>query len=499
MCGVSDLLIRRARLVPLASYDVPPDRPVDVHVVDGTVREIAPHLPWSAGSGGEEIDADGRWLIPGLWDNHVHLGQWTLMAQRLNTADARSPGEVIGHVADWIAATVPDRPVVGFGHRPAIWSEQPTVAALDRVSGEIPVVLIAGDAHHAWLNTAAQRHFGLEPREDLIRENDWFHLQDRVFELAGFDDTSPTAYRATLDVAASLGVVGLVDFEFDNSLAGWRERWAAGCDRLRIRTALYIEEIDEALSTSLRTGDPLIPGDDRLTMGPLKIISDGSLNTCTAWCHEPYASGADPAHPSGAPNLSGPDLVAHLALAHRHGLDVATHAIGDAAVTAALAAYDATGARGSIEHAQLVRRSDVRELARLGLVASVQPAHLLDDRDLTDVTWSDRADSCFAFRWLLDSGVTLALGSDAPVAPLDPWLAIDAAVRRTGDDRPAWHPEQALTRREALGASVDGQPMVRQGSRGDLVLLDDDPLRPDVPVPPVALTAVGGRVIHLAL
>jgi hypothetical protein len=179
------------------------------------------------------------------------------------------------------------------------------------------------------------------------------------------------------------------------------------------------------------------------------------------------------------------------------GLEVATHAIGDAALTAALEAYDATGATGSIEHAQLVQRTDVATLARLGLRASVQPAHLIDDRDLTDLIWADRTGACFALRWMLEAGVPVALGSDAPVAPLDPWLAIDAAVRRTGDDRPPWHPEQALTRREALAASTDGQPMVRPGSRGDLVLLDSDPLASTDP--PVALTTVAGLVAHSTL
>ena len=93
----------------------------------------------------------------------------------------------------------------------------------------------------------------------------------------------------------------------------------------------------------------------------------------------------------------------------------------------------------------------------------MQPAHLLDDRDVTEIVWPDRADRCFPLRWMVDDGVTLALGSDAPVSALDPWLAIAAAVHRSGDDREAWHPEQALTPREALAASVDGQGSVHAG------------------------------------
>ena len=117
-------------------------------------------------------------------------------------------------------------------------------------------------------------------------------------------------------------------------------------------------------------------------------------------------------------------------------------------------------------------------MARLGVRASVQPAHLLDDRDVTELFWPDRAERCFPLRWMVDDGVELALGSDAPVSPLDPWLAIAAAVHRSADDRPPWHPEQALTAREALAASVDGQGSVHAGMPADLVLLDADPLAP---------------------
>jgi predicted amidohydrolase YtcJ len=154
-----------------------------------------------------------------------------------------------------------------------------------------------------------------------------------------------------------------------------------------------------------------------------------------------------------------------------------------------------------------VQRDDVRRIAELGLRASVQPAHLLDDRDLTDLIWPGRSDRCFAFRWMLDDGVRLVLGSDAPVSSLDPWLAIAAAVHRSSDDREPWHPEQALTPAEALAASVDEQPTVGVGSRGDLVLLDQDPLvdrgstqetAAGLRGMPVALTVVAGRVVHRA-
>lgn len=485
---VTDLILRRARLVPLVS-GAASSGPVDVLVEGGRITEVGPSITRPPGV--EEYGADGRWLMPGLWDSHVHLGQWSRGADRIDTSRAGSAEEAVALVSARLSA-VPGRPVVGWGHRPGAWPRPGTVADLDAVAGDTPVVLIAGDGHHAWLNHAGQRALGLPPTDDVVREETWFAAYDRLGDLV--DDDEPATYRAAQRRAAALGIVGLVDLEFGDEPDRWRERWVSGADLLRVRTGVYAAQLDAAIAAGLRSGDPLLPGEDRLTMGPLKVISDGSLNTGTAWCHAPYVTGAHPDHPCGAPNLDLAELTDLHARARAAGLEVATHAIGDAAVDTALTAYERVGARGSLEHVQLVARPDVERMARLGLRASVQPHHLVDDRDLTEQVWPDRAERCFAFRWLLDAGVTVALGSDAPVSPLDPWLAVDAAVRRTGDDRPAWHGEQALSRREALAASVDGRVDVRSGGPGDLVVLDDDPLTTDRPA--VALTVVAGRVVH---
>src|SRR6187200_51947 len=138
--------------------------------------------------------------------------------------------------------------------------------------------------------------------------------------------------------------------------------------------------------------------------------------------------------------------------AHEGGLTPAVHAIGDQANARVLDAFEAVGCRGSVEHAQLLRHDDVARFARLGVIASVQPEHAMDDRDVADRYWAGRTDRAFMLAELQAAGVELALGSDAPVAPLEPWVAIAAAVGRARDGREPWHPEQAIDVRAALAA-----------------------------------------------
>ncbi|SHN46202.1 amidohydrolase [Cryptosporangium aurantiacum] len=486
------VLLRGVRIVTV-THPASSAEPVDVRMENGEVTAVGHLTPEPAE---RVIAADGRWLIPGLWDQHVHLRQWAQARLRLDLSGTTGPGEVIARVRAHLAG----RPtvVVGAGFRSATWSVQPTTAALDAVSGDVPTVLISGDVHAGWLNSAAQRWLGVTARPGVLDESEWFALVPRLEELLATD--LDQAYRLAVDDAAARGVVGLVDMEFEAGFRAWPGRFAAGIDAVRVRTATYADGLEDVIAAGLRTGSVLEPR-GLLTMGPLKIISDGSLNSRTARCCEPYADGR-----YGTQNYPLEELVRLLGRAASR-LDVALHAIGDAALTTALDAFEATGARGGVEHVQLAHFEEFARMARLGLRASVQPAHLLDDRAVTAQVWPDRADRCFAFRSMLDAGVPLALGSDAPVSPLDPWLAMAAAVHRSADAAPPWNPGEAITVAETLAASVDGQPTVGVGSRADLALLDADPLpRGDsaavaasLRAMRVAATFVGGRPTHLAV
>ncbi len=270
---------------------------------------------------------------------------------------------------------------------------------------------------------------------------------------------------------------------------------------LRVVSSVWPSHLSDPIARGLRTGDVLPGTDGLLTMGPLKVVTDGSLNTRTAYCHDPYPGLAGTEYPCGMLLVPPGELEPLLRRAREAGLDCAVHAIGDHANSLALDAFAATGARGRVEHAQLLARADLGRFAELGVVASVQPEHAVDDRDVADHYWAGRTHRAFAYRSLLDAAAVLVLGSDAPVAPLDPWVTLAAAVHRSGDERPSWHPEQEITLGAAVAASAGAAGPIVVGRVADLVVTELDPAAVGADrlrTMPVAGTMLGGRWTHRA-
>lgn len=464
-------------------------RPVNLHLRNGAVAGISGvgELP----DGVEVIDLDGRYVIPGFWDEHVHMTQWALHTNRLDLSGAASAGEAAAVVRSQASAADPLITTVGVGFRDALWPDVPTLETLDAVTGNQPAVLISHDLHCVWLNSAAARRYSVEPDgSGLLREEPAFAL---TRELGQLPDSVVDAW--VLDSArdaAARGVVGVVDFEMTWNREPWLRRIALGFNTLRVDAGVYPEDLERAVSLGMCTGQEVDGGRGLLRTGPLKVLIDGSLNTRTAYCADPYPHGGH-----GLLTVSEEPLFGLLVRAKEAGFVPAVHAIGDAANQVALDAFDRAGLGGRIEHAQFVRTQDFRRFGQLGVTASVQPVHALDDRDAAESNWPGRTDRAFALRSLLDAGATLAIGSDAPVAPLDPWAAISAATTRArSDGRGPWHPAEALTRRQALTASARGRSGIRVGDPADIAVLDADPLSvPDAALAatPVAATLLAGR------
>jgi predicted amidohydrolase YtcJ len=474
------MILRNARLG---------SRAVDVRIENGSIAEIGSVEP----TDDESVDLGGRWLTPGLWDHHVHFTQWSLRSQRLDVASAGSAAETAALIGRAIRASSIDddgqTPFVAVGFRDGLWPDAPNLAVLDAASSA-PIVVVSGDLHAVWLNSAALALYGHVGNESgLLREGEAFRILGLIDSV---DDAQLDAWvDAAARAAAAKGIVGIVDYEMAWNPEVWTRRQAAGTDSLRVEAGVYTEHLDRAIEQGLRTGDRL---GELFTMGNFKILIDGSLNTRTAYCWDEYA-GAKGEY--GLLTVPEDRLRELMSRASDAGIEPSVHAIGDRANTIALDAFDAVGCRGRIEHAQFLAAADLPRFARLGVAASLQPDHAMDDRDVADHYWAGRTDRAFPLRSLLDAGATVLLGSDAPVSPLDPWRTIAAAVGRSRDGREPWHPEQAISAREAIAAST--RSTVDVGQPADLIVTDRDPLASstdELRDMAVSATMLAGRFTH---
>ena len=266
---------------------------------------------------------------------------------------------------------------------------------------------------------------------------------------------------------------------------------------LRVLQSVPHEQVGDLHALGIRSsfGSPM------LKLGHLKVFMDGTLGSQTAWMLDG----------SGVQITSGERLAEIIRHGAEAGFPVAVHAIGDRANREALDAFEATrdvwqplGLRQRIEHAQCLAPEDLPRFAALGVACSVQFSHAPSDRDLADRYWAEKTDGAYAFRSLWESGALVANGSDAPIEELDPLAGIRAGVRRTIDERAAWHPEQAVTVEQALQATTVNPAWLAgdehrrgrllPGYLADLVVLDRDPVE-DLDAQVVA-TMVGGRWVH---
>lgn len=485
------VLIANARLVNPA--DGSAGEPADLWVSDGRLARCP-------GTRDEPVlDLAGRWVLPGLWDAHVHMTQWAMARRRLDLSGVRDTAGLLAAL-DAEVAQRPDwahDPVVGVGVHAAGWQHTPTGEQLDALSATVPVVALSGDLHAAWANRAALERLGLAHlASGRLVEQDAFDVQLALNHAtsATVADHDEWVAQAAQD-AASRGVVGIVDIERSDNLADWARRMDAGFTTLRVRAAVWPELLHDRIARGVRTGD-VVGGHRMLVQGPLKVIVDGSITAGTAWCREPYG---DPPG-TGRCNVEPDELLRLMDAATAAGIECAVHAIGDAAMDAVLDAFAESGATGSVEHAHLATADQAGRMAMLGLTASVQPQHLPGDRDPVERLWPGRV--ALPLGTLERAGVRLTLGSDAPVVPLNPWQAIQDAVTRTGDDRPAWHREECLTLSSALRASTNGVMRLVPGAAADLVALDHNPFDMDpghLHTISSVLTLVAGEVTHNAL
>lgn len=500
-------------------------------LINGSIRTMDPVLPLASaiavsgerfqavGSGSplqaagpdtHVVDLHGLCVLPGLVDCHIHLGSFARRQLELDLAGVESLERMLERVAQEVASTPPGTWIQGRGWNQELWPDRrfPCAGDLDRVAQRHPVALTAKSGHAIVANSLALQKAGIsadtpDPRGGKIQRDAQGRPTGLLLEeaLRLVREAIPTpdpefmaaALRTAFQQAWQLGLTAAHDMAFDRN-----EDLAVfdACQRLRDRGQLGLrvvkyfrhETLDNALALGLRSG----LGDQWLRVGGMKVLGDGALGTRTAAMLQPYVGETDNL---GILIVEEDELRDVVRRATAGGLAVATHAIGDRtnrvvldALEEAVAAHPASVARHRIEHVQLLHPDDVGRLAELGVVASMQPAHAVQDAEMVDRYWGERGALAYAWRSLADAGTVLAFGSDWPVEDLNPFLGIHAAVTRLcpggyGGSQ-GWRPEQRLTLAEAIHAHTVGAAhavgmesvvgSISAGMLADLVVLDRD-------------------------
>ncbi|HZQ34318.1 MAG TPA: amidohydrolase [Dehalococcoidia bacterium] len=476
---------------------------------------------------GDELDLHGRTVLPGLIDAHAHLRNLAESRLNVDLSGAASAVEAAARVALRAAERPAGTWITGRGWDQNAWTDPafPTSAPLDAAALRNPVALTRVDGHALWVNSAALHAAGIDdaapdPPGGRILRNVAGHatgvLIDQAMGLVRDlvppvgDDDLDAAVEAAVAECLRFGLTGVHEMGVD-------ERTIASYTRL-IDTGRFPFRVLGAINGPGRTWQawrergPMRRHRDRLSVSAIKLYADGALGSRGAALLAPYSDDPDN---SGLELASGADLERWARDAVRHGFQVCIHAIGDRANRTVLDAYERVLAgdrekRLRVEHAQILAPAEIVRFRRLGVIPSMQQTHCTSDSAWADRRLGSRVAGAYAWRSLLDTGVIIAGGSDFPVESPNPLLGIAAGITRSrlGEPLRPWHPEQCMTREEAVrsftrwaayaGFDEDVAGSIEPGKYADFVVLDRDIYT----CPPeqsaetrVLLTVFGGEIV----
>lgn len=495
-----------------------------------------------AGRNSKIVNLKGRLAVPGLIDSHAHFIDGGFQLLSIDLKDARSEEEFVHRIGEKARTLAPGRWLLGGDWDEQAWASAklPSRGMIDAVTENHPAFLSRYDGHAALANFLAMKLAGVtratpDPVGGIIVRDATMGEPTGIFKDAAQDLIAKVipppseaemteALRVALAEAARVGLTSVHSITVDAD--SWNGSFTGEIQLLRRAelegwlTCRMYEIIPIARWEKL--GDAGLAhnmGDDFIKLGGVKAFADGSLGSATAWMYEPFAD--DPANRGiPLPLMNPPAKMEALASgADQAQIQLCIHAIGDRAIAEILDMYERLGGsnaaahRFRIEHAQHMRPQDFARFAKLGIIASMQPYHAIDDGRWAEKRLGhERARWSYAWRSMLAAGVPLAFGSDWPVAPLSPILGIYAAVTRAtldGKHPDGWFPQQRLTVEEALLAYTQGSAYaafqedekgsIAPGKLGDIVVLSDDLFT----IPParikdahVVMTIVGGKIIY---
>lgn len=468
-------------------------------------------------------DLAGGYVFPGFNDAHTHLGSAGQTKLNVDLTGVQSLAEMLAKVKAFADAAPAGQWLTGGNWDHTLWmrKELPTRQDLDKVTGDHATFLDRIDGHIAVVNTAALKAAGItgttkppqggamdldaqgEPT-GILRESAQ-GLVEKVIPPPTHEERRKGDQLA-IDDAVSHGITSVQDFSDWEDFLVFEEMEKEGALKIRISEWLPFKD---PLAELIKMRAHHDANDPMLHTGFLKGFMDGSLGSRTAAMKAPFAD--DPGN-SGLPQYTQAQLNAMTVERAQAGFQIGFHAIGDKAAAMALDAYAQPGvshtARNRIEHAQVVDPADIPRFKQLGVIASMQPNHLL-----TDMSWAEdrlgpqRAAYSYAWKAFLDAGVPLAFGTDYPVEPVTPFRGLYAAVTRMNEaGTKTYFPENKLTRGQALYAYTQGSAYaefaekrkgkLEPGYDADFVLVDRDLYKVDAPAilgTKVLATYVGGK------
>ncbi len=479
----------------------------------------------------EKEDLHGRVVLPGLTDAHLHLQHYSLSLQKID-CETDTLDECLQRVKARVQKAEPGEWILGHGWNQNVWGGWPDLSALNQIAPNNPVYLTAKSLHAGWANSAALKLADItasspDPVNGQLQRNSRgaltgvllesaMELINRVLPAPTVDEIASAIEKAQ-PILWKMGLTGVHDFDRRDSFTALQILHLQNKLKLRVTKNLPVDLLDHAFELGLRSGF----GNDWLRIGSVKAFMDGALGPRTAAMFQPYEG--EPEN-KGILNMDGEQLFEYGRHAADVGLGMTVHAIGDRANHEVLDAYQQLRAyetekglphlRHRIEHVQVLHPDDAARLAKLNVIASMQPIHATSDMLMADKYWGARSSLAYAWRTQLDAGAHLAFGSDAPVESPNPFWGIHAAVtRRRADGSPnpdGWHPEQRLTMQEAIegfttGAAYAAYAENRQGKLApgflaDLIVLERDPFKTDpqeVKDFQSSATMVGGEWVYI--
>lgn len=468
------------------------------------------------GSNTEIVSLEGKTIIPGLIDAHIHLQKYAFSLSYVD-CETTHLTDCLKRVEEKVQRTPPGDWILGHGWDQNIWDSYGTASQLDMVTSDHPVYLTAKSLHAAWVNSRALKTAGIsaatkDPDGGAIQRLDDNAPTGILFEEAMkiVSGKIPIPEQAQISSAIeqaqsklhAYGITSVHDFDGADCFRALQELHSNDKLRLRVLKNIPVTHLDSALDLGLRTGF----GNDLIRMGNIKLFSDGALGPRTAAMLTPYDH--DEGN-SGMLLLDSEAIVEIGIRAARGGLGLTVHAIGDRANHVALDAYEEirrfeAGTPYSllphrVEHLQVLHPDDLHRAASLGIIASMQPIHATSDMEAANLYWGERTRFAYAWNTQLKHGAQIFFGSDAPVESPNPFWGLHAAVTRQkrGSTRSegSWIPEELITFEDALAAytSAPGRALrptriglLRAGYAADMVLLDVDPFH----IPPPELAEV---------